>query len=180
MTRAAEGDQNAFRQLVRESGPRMFGQAYKLCGNAAAAEDIVQDALIKLWVHADRFNAQKGTANAYIARITHNCAVDYFRKNKTTAELLDHNIADEAENVEILITRKQQASGILSAIDTLADAQKEAVLLFYFHDLSTADVAGSMGKSVKAVERLLSRARSSLEEKLSATIKKGERHYAGQ
>lgn len=155
----------------------MFAQAYALCGNVAAAEDIVQDALIKLWVNAAQFNAQKGTANAYISRITHNCAMDYFRKNKTQTEELNPEMSDGAISIETHLAGQQQRQTILQTIDTLPDAQKEAVRLFYFHERSSAEVAASLKKSPKAVERLLSRARQSLESRLCDKLGKGEQRY---
>ena len=177
LIKVAGGDENAFRHLVQEKGQSMFGQAYKITGNAAAAEDIVQDALIKIWRSAASFRAEKGSAVAYIARITHNCAIDYFRKTKHQAALLDNDLKDNAPNSETIVALKQQSATLMEAIDTLPDAQKQAVLLFYFHDLSTAAVAKSLNKSKKSVEGLLARARKSLEQLLLDTIDTGVHRY---
>ncbi len=154
------GDKTAFRQLARALGQRMFGLALRLTNyDNAAAEDVVQEALIKLWQIAPKWTSG-GSVSAYASRLVYTTAMDMHRKKRPTDELSeDFGVAETATEG---IVRREQRQGIIAGMKALPQRQQEAVLLSYFHEQSQREVADAMGTTEKAVESLLVRARKTL------------------
>ncbi len=165
MQRVAEGDTQAFRHLAALLGQRMFALAMRLTrSNRAQAEDIVQDALIKLWQSAPRWQPT-GSVASYAARIVYTCAMDQFRHKRLEALPEGVELA-EAEQVTTRLMEKQQQRHVADAMQQLPERQREALLLFYFHEHTMAEVAVSLQTTEKAVESLLGRARKQLAARL--------------
>lgn len=161
MEQSAKGDARAFGALTHAIGQRLFALAYRLMGNnAAAAEDAVQDALIKLWTHAPRWQPT-GTVLSYALTVVHHCCMDIHRKRKVTTELQDY-MPDDTEPVLERLADDQERSVLIKGINRLPERQKMAVLLSYFSDESNRRIGEIMNISEGAVESLLVRARKTL------------------
>jgi RNA polymerase sigma-70 factor (ECF subfamily) len=172
MERAAKGDETAFRQLATALTQRMFNLAYRLMGyHRDAAEDVVQDALIKLWKSAPNWKPT-GSLEAYASRLVYTTCMDSYRRRKPTEEIPE-TLATNDNDADDYIIIRQQRDALMDAIDRLPQRQKDATLLFYMNEFSQAHVAKILGTSEKAVEHLLARARKHLKEMLPATIKEG-------
>lgn len=185
MLEIAKGDTRAFRLLAANLSNRMFHLAYRLCGyQRIQAEDIVQEALIKLWRSAPRWQAT-GPVEAYASRIVYNCCMDYHRRHKPAEELTPELeagatlAANDAQQIEeqILgtIIDRQNRQILLQAIATLPERQREAILLYYMGEHSQNHVARLLGTTEKSVERLLARGRQHLRKILPATTSNGRR-----
>jgi RNA polymerase sigma factor (sigma-70 family) len=171
MEQVAKGDQVAFRKLAQALTQRMFNLAFRLMGyNRAQAEDVVQDALIKLWKSAPNWKPT-GSLDAYASRLVYTTCMDYYRRQKHFEEIPEDLSTDDRTEDYILI--KQQRDALLYAIDQLPKRQKEATLLYYMHEFSQQHVANILGTSEKAVEHLLARARKQLKDLLPAMMKEG-------
>lgn len=184
MEQAAKGDQRAFADLTHAIGQRMFALAYRLMGNnASQAEDAVQDALIKLWVNAPRWQPT-GTVLSYALTVVHHCCMDLHRKRKETSELSDY-ISDNADPVVDQLIVSEERTVLMNQIGKLPDRQKTAVLLSYFGDESNRKIGEIMNISEGAVESLLVRARKTLARDLPQTMREtlidspGERRGGG-
>lgn len=171
MEQTAHGNQQAFRLLARQLGPRMHGLAARLVsGNAAQAEDIVQEALIKLWQQAPKWQSG-GSVSAYASRLVYTLAMDHHRRSRPTTSLDDGTLdIPEPETVTNGIAHQQARHLLLGAMAHLPERQQQAVTLAYFHEYRTAEVATALGTTEKAAESLLVRARKALAELLPAHL----------
>ena len=161
MEAIAQGDQTAFRKLTAALGQRMFGMAFRMMnGDRAAAEDAVQDVLIKLWQSAPRWRSG-GSVISYASRLTYTTCIDLHRNQQKSSGEVDENLG-EAETVTGELLRKEHNQILLAAIETLPDRQKEAILLTYFHENERREVAKAMATTEKAVEHLIARGLKSL------------------
>ncbi len=160
MEAAAKGDQTAFRNLTAALGQKSFAICFRLLnGNRAAAEDAMQDVLIKLWQSAPRWKSG-GSVNAYASRLAYTCSIDLHRKKPKGQDTLDegHEATigmDETATSQLL--RKEQNRILLDAMDSLPERQREAILLTYFHENERREVAKTMATTEKAVEHLIAR-----------------------
>lgn len=173
MTLVAKGDHTAFRTLATQMGGRMFGLAYRIMNNSAsAAEDVVQESLIKLWVGAPNWRPG-GSVAAYILTITHHAAIDALRQQKTTTQLSPELPIDAPSSEKSLIERDAKTA-IAQGLSRLPDRQRQAVLLSYFGDHSNRHIGATLKITESAVESLLARARRTLARELSTLRERPE------
>ena len=169
MSLAAEGDTNAFRQLAHRLGGAMHRQALQqLNGNAALAEDAVQEALIKLWRGAPRWRPLIviGTpVESYVRKIVKTCCIDVLRRTPAT-DVLDDETPAANDAAQDFADRHDVGAAILQ----LAPRQQQAVREFYMDGQSQRAVAGHMGTTEKSVERLLAKARTRMRRYLTGDV----------
>lgn len=164
--RFASGDTVAYTLLVERHTDRFYGLAWRMCGQKQDAEDIVQDAFIKIWQNPSLFNPDKGVKfTTWFYRVIVNLSYDVGRKKKPQAppEILDYMVADGAAADEVMIQRQVETE-VESAIQLLPGRQKTALNLCFYEGLSNAETAEIMGVGVKALESLLMRAKTKLKD----------------
>ncbi len=164
-----QGDHQAFSTLVHRHTDKFFGVAFRLCGHVQDAEDVVQDAFIKLWHKPESWDKSRGAKfTTWFYRVVSNMALDYIRRRKPAAggDALDA-VLDGQESQEQSLGRVQEEEMIERAIETLPDRQKLALTLCFYEGLSNKDAAEVMNVKVKALESLLMRAKSGLRDELS-------------
>lgn len=162
MQKIAKGDRVAFRDLATQMGGRLFSIAYHLMNrDVAAAEDAVQDTLIKLWAHAPLWRPT-GKASAYITTILHHTCMDLHRKAKPTSEVPETLADDRVQNVVDQMIANDQHRLLMQGINDLPDRQRTAVLLSYFGNESNRHIGETLNITEGAVESLLVRARRTL------------------
>jgi RNA polymerase sigma factor (sigma-70 family) len=175
------GDEVAFRRLVDRAGQRIFAMAYRLLqGDRYAAEDAVQDVLIKIWQLAPRWE-ERGSAQGWISQITYTVCMDIYRKRKGgTDSLPEENEAPPPEPLRTPETatdgllQQEQRAWILDGIKHLPERQQQALLLTYFHENKRQEVAAAMETTEKAVEHLIARGLKGLAALLPANLNDGE------
>ena len=168
LSAVASGDRNAFATLFRTCQPRMVGYATGLlAGDRAAAEDVVDNAMIAVWQQADRF-AGSGSAEGWLRRIVRNKAIDWLRGNrlgKLNANAEDFPVADIPDlalNPELLASRNSDAAALHRALAQLSLVHREAIWLCYFEDKSLAEIAEICGCPENTVKTRLFHARRHL------------------
>jgi len=166
MLAVGKGDLGAFDKIVLRRKRFVWGIAYRFLGDPVEAEDIAQKAFLKLLEAAPRY---RPTADfrTYLYRIVSRLCIDYARKKRP---ILSEDIAERADssfNPAATFVVKERAAEIRRAMDSLPPRQRMAVILKYHEGLSYAGIAGAMGITVKAVERLLDRARTALRSRIS-------------
>ncbi|UTW59138.1 sigma-70 family RNA polymerase sigma factor [Kordiimonas sp. SCSIO 12603] len=168
MVQVAEGNKAAFRQLTLRHGMRYRALAYRFLGDMARAEDLVQDAFVKLWTNADSFNAGKAKFTTWFHRVVVNRCLD--EKRKKTIEQLPENFdqVDQTASVEVLLEKDAVGKRLSRALDALSERQQTAVKLSYFDELSNQEAADVMGLKLKAFESLLVRSRTKMRQVLAA------------
>jgi len=162
--RIQKGDHQAFAVLVRRHTDKFFGLAWRLLGNDAEADDVVQDEFLKLWAQPDLFRADAGAKfTTWFYRVVSNMAMDRLRGRKrwTGAEILE-DMADSGKISDQGYEEKEMQKHIQQSIGGLPERQKLALTLCFYQDVSVQDAATIIGVGEKAVESLLMRAKAGL------------------
>lgn len=162
MGAVAAGDRQAYAVLVGRYLDSALRIAERMTGRRADAEDAVQDAFLKLWRKAHRFDANKARFRSWFYRIVANAAIDRHRKWRHAALPHDFEAVDPASGAEQRAADADRGRVLRQALATLPDRQRLAVTLCYLEGLSNVEAAAVLGIGVKAIESLLVRARRSL------------------
>jgi RNA polymerase sigma-70 factor (ECF subfamily) len=173
LIRFANGDPEAARVLSARLGPRAFRFAYRLLGDQADAEDIAQEALLRLWRQAPRWR-QDGPAEpaTWLLRVVRNLAIDRLRQVRQHNRAPEggatlEQLADPAPSALAQLAQKERTAALEDALRGLPDRQREAVVLRHLEELGNPDIAAIMDISVEAVESLLSRGRRTIRDQLA-------------
>lgn len=164
------GSHQAFAILVRRHTDRFYASSYRMTGSAAEAEDLVQDAFLKLWHRPDIWKDDKGAKfTTWFYRILVNQNIDRLRKTQkvTSNESLLPFIADTRISPEAETAMAEEQWQIERAMSALPERQKTALTLCFYEGLSNAEAAQAMGVKLKALESLLMRAKAGLKEYLN-------------
>ncbi len=163
--RVAAGDHQAYTVLVNKYLPMLLVAARRMMGNHAAAEDVVQDALLKLWTQAAQYDAERGRVSTWLYRITANLCIDRLRANRSS-QLPDGFDQAEPPRQDRDLMENDLAERVETALQALPERQRLAMVLFHYQGLSTKQTAEIIDVSAEAVESLLARARRQLKESL--------------
>lgn len=161
MARAAQGDQRAFRTLAERHAGAALRLARRIVGNEAMAEDIVQDALLRVWINAPRWRPQ-AAFRTWLYRIVVNLCLNARRREPGLPLDAAEHVADAALAPDAKLERRERDKRLVVAIDTLPARQRAAVVLTYQEGFGNAEVADVLDISVSSVEALLVRARRAL------------------
>jgi RNA polymerase sigma-70 factor (ECF subfamily) len=161
LARTAAGDMRAFERLSGRHYARCFRVAARLLNDAAEAEDVVQEVLLKLWTGAASVREPQALA-AWLARASANLALDRLRQRRPVlpGELPD--VPDLSLAPDRNLDRAALSQSVADAIAALPDRQRAALVLVHMEGFGNIDTARMLGLSVEAVESLLARARRSL------------------
>jgi RNA polymerase sigma-70 factor (ECF subfamily) len=169
MRKIAEGDERAFRQLVRRHLSSTVRLAQRILGGAAA-EDVAQEAFIRVWKHAGNFEdpvARGAKFSTWLYRIVINLCIDEKRKGRFAGALDDiPEPVDHTPNAEQGLQRREQSNRVRAALDALPERQRTAFVLCFYEERSNKEAADMMGVGLKALESLLVRARKTLRAQL--------------
>ena len=170
MARVARGDERAFQLLSRRHLPAMLGLARRILGNAAEAEDVAQEALMRVWTHAPRWQplAQFRT---WLTRVVVNLCLDRKRRAPWVALEMAGNIVDPAPDAGERAESDERERMLATAIDKLPARQRSAIVLTYGEGMSNALVSEILDSSVSAVETLLIRGKQNLRQALGVIDK---------
>ena len=159
---AAEGDESAFRSLVDRHLPGVLALARRILRDDAEAEDVAQEAVLKLWRSREALEVGPYGLKPWLRRVVSNLCIDKVRSGRrlTTTEALP----EQAEPATQLarIEAQEISERVDAAIKALPDRQRVALTLFHYERLSQIEVGRIMGVSDEAVESLLARARRGL------------------
>ena len=147
------GDKDAFQTLVKKHYSNIYSYCYRSVQNKDIAEDLTQEIFMKLVssIYNYRFT---GKFTNYIFTIAVNTCADYFRKTKHNYEYdyeIETIVSKELSPEELMIKYNEQAV-IKHKIDILPDIQKDAIILYYYHDLKAKDIAIITGVPLATVK----------------------------
>ena len=161
MAATAQGDGRAFQTLARRHAGRALGLARRILGNEALAEEMVQDALLRVWINAPRWRPQ-AAFRTWLYRIVVNLCLNAKRRTpELPLEAADH-VVDSAPAADAQLEMRERDQRLAAAVDTLPTRQRAAIALTYQEGLSSAEVAAVLDTSVSGVETLLVRAKRTL------------------
>ncbi|HZD90268.1 MAG TPA: sigma-70 family RNA polymerase sigma factor [Pseudolabrys sp.] len=169
MALVAKGDQRAYRQLTRRHLPAMLGLARRILGNSADAEEAVQEAMLRVWTHAPRWQPL-AAFRTWLTRVVVNLCLDRKRRAPWVGLEVAGEIVDPAPGAAELSEADERERLLARAIDQLPARQRSAIVLTYSEGLSNAQVAEILDTTVSAVETLLVRGKQNLRRALGTMI----------
>ncbi|MFN4153121.1 MAG: RNA polymerase sigma factor [Paracoccaceae bacterium] len=161
----ANGDPEAARLLTRRLAPRAFAHAWRMLADRAEAEDVAQEALLRLWRIAPDWRQGEAQVTTWLYRVVGNLATDRLRARKRRrAEPLDaapEPASDQLAVVQAMIESDRMAA-LQAALTALPDRQRQAVVLRHIEGLANPEIAAIMAIGVEAVESLTARGKRAL------------------
>jgi RNA polymerase sigma-70 factor (ECF subfamily) len=157
MALVQRGDARAFEALYDRHGSAAFSLAYRIAGNRAAAEDIVQEAFLSVWRSSVRYQPERGNLRSWLLSVVHNRAIDWLRRSVAHAR---HEVEDEgleerkpaAEYTDVEAIRRDEARTIRSAMNSLPSDQLRVVELAYFGGFTHSQIADMLGMPLGTVK----------------------------
>jgi RNA polymerase sigma-70 factor (ECF subfamily) len=157
VARLRERDTDAFAILYDRHNRLAFGLAYRIVGEASAAEDVVQEAFLSLWRQAETFRPERSAARTWLLSIVHHRAIDRIRRvgsrelSEGALEGLPER-ADESMNVEHEVTVSMEAAQVREAMAVLPVEQQQAIELAYFSGLSHSEIARKLDVPIGTIK----------------------------
>ena len=169
-------DHGAFSILVKRHTPRYYGLAYRTLFNKTEAEEVVQEAFLKLWQRPGAWDEEKGARfSTWFYRVVANMCIDRNRKKRPVlVEDIEALSALESTAAET-VYRREQKRLVDNLILELPENQRLALNLCFYEGLSNREAADIMGLNLKALQSLIIRAKSRLKEKVALSTKKDEK-----
>ena len=167
MDRVAQGDAQAFQQLVDAGIDRVVAVARRMLGDEAEAEDIAQEVFLRLWRQAEKWDGGRAQVSTWLYRVTVNSCIDRLRsRREETVEELPEVRGEATQHHRLEETDLQEY--VDHAMQKLPERQRLALVLFHYENLSMSEVADTMDVSVEAIESLLARGRRTLKQSLKS------------
>lgn len=163
MARLAARDTDALRILSDRHADIPWRIAMRMLNDAAEAEDVAQESLLRLWDKASKWQAGSSGVAAWLTRVATNLCLDHIRKRRRVVDgdgLPER--ADEAPLADATSEAEQARDIVASCIGALPDRQRAAIVLTYYEEQKNAGAADILAMQVKAFESLLLRARAAL------------------
>lgn len=162
LTATAGGDATAFRALVERHVANVTAIARGILRDPTEAQDIAQEAFLRLWRHAGELELGNSGVKPWLRRVVSNMCIDRMRAGRNTTVV--DEVPDRAEPATQGIALEEQdlAARVKRALDALPERQRQALTLFHFEGLSQLEICDVLSVSEDAVESLLARARRSL------------------
>ena len=157
----------AFTTLAHERGPALLSYAYLFTGDVGAAEDLVQEALLKVFVRA-RSGFTPDVAEAYVRRAIANLYLDTYRRRRHWATF--RHLVGAPERQESAEAASVDGVDLRAALADLAPQERASVVLRFYEDLTVPEVAQRLGISPGSVKRYLSNAMTKLERRLGHPV----------
>ena len=143
LLRTGKGDRRAFRQVYRLSAAKLFGVCLRICGERKAAEDVLQEVFVTVWLRADRFDPDRGSAIAWLATMARNRSLDWRRSNRPAGASPDFlaGLPDPAPSTvdDLLLTERERHLHL--CLDALDQPQRDAIRTAFFDGVTYAELA---------------------------------------
>ena len=172
----AKGHADAARLLSERLLPKAYAQAFFRLHNQADAEDIAQEAFIRLWRMAPNW-AEDGTkVSSWLYKVVQNLCYDRLRRKPSTSLADIGEPEDSKPAAAEMLQDQNRANALYRALAELPDRQRDAVSMRHLDGMSNPEIAEIMELSVEAVESLISRGKRKLSDILKSH--KSELGYA--
>lgn len=154
LRRLGANDHDALNHLAQTHWPALVGFAYDLLGSADAAEDLAQEALIRLWNHRGELG-DLGSLRAYLMQSVRRLALNEFRNRKlrdrTDVVERVRAIHEDPITPDAHLEERSLSADIEQALQELPERRREALVLVRFHGLSYREAATVMGVSTQTL-----------------------------
>jgi RNA polymerase sigma-70 factor, ECF subfamily len=141
-------DPVVFGRIYDEHSRAVYTAAYRILGNAAQAQDVVQDVFLRLWRRPRTFDSARGELGPYLRLMARSRALDLWREGQAAGRASDRlklavarEPRDERDRPSAHAERGEEAATVRAAVRRLPDAQREAVVMAYWGGLSADEIA---------------------------------------
>ena len=162
LARVAVGDPAATRAMVARKLPRLLSLAGRMLGDSAEAEDVAQEAFLRIWKQASRWRPGEARFDTWLHRVALNLCYDRLRRRRELAFADPPDRADDGPGPDRGLLAADTGRRVGAALQSLPDRQREAIVLCHYQELGNIEAAAVMGVSVEALESLLGRGRRAL------------------
>ncbi len=166
----ANGDAAAGRALLDRLAPKLFGYATRVLGDRTEAEDVVQETMLKLWKIAPEWRQGEAQVSTWAYRVMVNMCTDRLRKRQSQGQVALDAVAEPEADIKSAVDQMTDAArvdALQSALETLPERQKQAVVLRHLEGLKNPEIAQIMDIGVEAVESLTARGKRALKAALA-------------
>lgn len=141
----AQGDERAGLAFVRRYQGRVFGLAMGMVSDAALAEDIAQEALLRAWRHAPVYDSRRGAVSTWVLTITRNLTIDALRMRRAVPtdpdDLVNLGLASNDVTPEASAASAESTRELRRALAGLSAEQRRALVLAYFYGMTALEVS---------------------------------------
>jgi len=145
LAQVARGDETALAQLYDRLSPLAYGLALRIAGSADLAEDAVQEAFLRVWRRAERFDPGRGGPRPWFLRLVRNLVIDHLRargsRDRTETRSADPVGRADPERPDEAVARSERAAHVREALAELPQEQRRAIEIAYFEGLSHSEIA---------------------------------------
>lgn len=156
------GDADAARLLAQRLTPRVLSHAVRVLGDAAEAEDVAQEAMLRLWRIAPEWRQGEAKVSTWLYRVTANLCTDRLRRRRSVDFDSIPEPEDDALGAEDQMQQDTRAQALEQALQALPERQRQAVVLRHIEGLANPEIAEALDISVEAVESLTARGKRAL------------------
>lgn len=171
MHQIQQGNHEAFATIVNRHSNRFYRIAYRLVFNKGDAEDMVQEAFLKLWERPQLWNPSKQAKfTTWFYKVVINLCLDFNKKKKPLDLPEDMDLLDRHPGQDVLLGIHQEQALLESFMKQLPERQQLALNLSFYEGLSNQEAADIIGIKVKALQSLIMRAKTTLKEKVKRQL----------
>ena len=171
----SSGNSAALEVLYERYSATVLGLAFRIVGERAAAEDLLQETFWRVWKSAETFQPQRGPFKSWLFRIARNLAIDVYRRSNVRPQAIagDDNSASAVDQAPDLDTdvAEQALSGlenqqIRKVIRSLPDVQRQVIEMAYFYGMTRQEIAEATGEALGTIHTRARLALQKLREEL--------------
>ena len=167
---AVAGNSQASKEVIRLLSSPAYSLAWKMLGKKEDAEDVVQEAFIRLWKGADRFSGKSGLSTYFYTIVSHLCLDRIKSINKGFFEEFDEFDYYPTQEINWNHAEGIEPGSIKRAMNSLSAKQRMAMLMWAYQDMTAEQIGHALEMNKNSVDQLLYRAKL----KLKAELEKGE------
>lgn len=175
LVRIAAGDEAAFRHFADRHVGRILRLAQSILGSAAEADEVAQEALLRVWRHAAHWDGARSQPGTWVRTIVTRLCVDRLRQRRHEPIDAAAEVADPAPSAFEALSSRREAQALRDALASLPERQRVALTLFYQEELAGAEAAETLGLNLRAFWSLLERARRTLRLRMQRDAEPGGR-----
>jgi RNA polymerase sigma-70 factor, ECF subfamily len=150
-------DPAAFEVVYDRHGGAAFSLAYRMVGNRAMAEDVVQEALISIWRSGARYERARGSVRTWVLGIVHHRAIDALRRSSVHSR---RRASDEGleerfparERTEVEVVRREESRVVREALEGLPSEQVQVIELAYYGGFTQSELAERLGEPLGTIK----------------------------
>jgi RNA polymerase sigma-70 factor (ECF subfamily) len=179
VSRAMEGDSDAFRLLVERHSRAVFRVAYRMTGNEHDADDVVQETFLRVYRQLDSFES-RASFTTWLHRIAVNCSLDLLRtrtrhdrhrSSDSEEALMNGDVATGEPHAERLLLSTEVRQQVSSALESLSGNERTAFVLRHFEGMSIEEIGSVLGTRVNATKNTIFRAVRKLRDQLEPLVR---------